>query len=240
MYEEDLAEVYDTIYVTGVGKDYRAEAIAIAGLIRRRCPRAASLLDVACGTGLHLSHLRRHFDHVEGLEAAAAMRRRAEARLPGVPIHSGDLRGFAIGRRFDAVTCLFSAIGYVRDETELNAGLAAMAAHLNPGGVLVVEPWFTPEQWRDGSLHHTVAEDGGRTVIRVSHSTRTGRTSVLSMHYLVAEAGVGVRHFTDEHALTLFTEEAYRAAFAGAGCVDIETVSGWTEGRPRLVATIPS
>jgi SAM-dependent methyltransferase len=140
VYGDELAEVYDLLYAEGHGKDYQAEAAELATLIRHRCPQARSLLDVACGTGGHLLHLRRHFDHAEGLELSAPMRARAAAKLPGVPIHGGDLRDFHLSRRFDAVTCLFSAIGYVRDLHELRGGVRTMTAHLNPGGVLVVEP----------------------------------------------------------------------------------------------------
>jgi len=34
----------------------------------------------------------------------------ARTRLPGVPLFEGDMRSFELDRRFDAVTCLFSAI----------------------------------------------------------------------------------------------------------------------------------
>jgi SAM-dependent methyltransferase len=239
MYDQDLADVYDALYVAGTAKDYRAEAVALARLIRDRCPEADSLLDVACGTGEHLTHLRNQFGRVEGLELSAPMRRVAAAKLPDVPIHAGDLRAFDLGRRFDVVTCLFSAIGYVRGPDELRAGMTAMVAHLNPGGVLVVEPWFTPAQWQEGSVHHTALESGGRTVVRLSHSTRTGRTSMMTMHYLVADPRTGIRHFTNEHVMTLFTDEEYLAALAAAGCRDVTAVPGWAEGRPRLVGTAP-
>ena len=62
------------------------------------------------------------------------------------------MRSFDLGRRFDAVTCLFSSIGYLLTPEDLEQGIARMAAHVAPGGVLVVEPWFTPDAWRPGSL----------------------------------------------------------------------------------------
>lgn len=39
------------------GKDYAAEATGLHELIQARRPGAASLLDVACGTWAHLTHL---------------------------------------------------------------------------------------------------------------------------------------------------------------------------------------
>ena len=49
------AHLYDLFYEQGLGKDYAAEAAMAADLL----PGANSLLDVACGTGLHLQHLCR-------------------------------------------------------------------------------------------------------------------------------------------------------------------------------------
>ena len=77
----------------------------VAGLIRRRHPMADSLLDVACGTGLHLSHLRNAFAHVEGLEISVAMRVAAVDRLDGITVHAGDMHDFQLHRTFSAVIC---------------------------------------------------------------------------------------------------------------------------------------
>jgi SAM-dependent methyltransferase len=121
-------------------------------VIRSRVPDARTLLDVACGTGRHLELLSDGY-RVEGLDLDAQLLAVARERLPSVPLHSGDMRDFELGRRFDVVTCLFSSIGYVRDDDELDRAIAAMARHLSPGGLMVVEPWFTPEMWNVGQLH---------------------------------------------------------------------------------------
>lgn len=54
MYEEFLASIYDDLYVHGLGKDYEVEANEIRRIIAEHHPAALSLLDVGCGTGLHL------------------------------------------------------------------------------------------------------------------------------------------------------------------------------------------
>ncbi|HVW90094.1 MAG TPA: class I SAM-dependent methyltransferase, partial [Gaiellaceae bacterium] len=51
-------ELYDLEYA---GKDYAAESAAIARIVHERNPGARTLLDVACGTGKHLEHLRHEF-----------------------------------------------------------------------------------------------------------------------------------------------------------------------------------
>ncbi len=237
VYDNRLADVYDQIYAAA-GKDYAAEAAAVTDLIRQRNPGAASVLDVACGTGEHLRHLQDLFAHVEGVELAESMRAVAAAKLPQTVIHAGDMRTFALHRSFDAVVCLFSAIGYLRDTDELQAAVVQMAAHLAPGGVLVVEPWFTPEQYHDGAVGHLVAEQDGRTVVRMSHSRRDGHLSLMDMYYLVGDSG-GVRFWTETHEMGLFTIEEYRHALALAGLETVELVTGWRQGRDRFVAVKP-
>ena len=54
------------------------------------------------------------------------------------------MTAFDLGCRFDVVTCLFSSIGYVGTVERLDQAIATMAAHLEPGGTLIVEPWLSP------------------------------------------------------------------------------------------------
>jgi SAM-dependent methyltransferase len=235
-HDQDLASAYELIYVVAGGKNYQREAYDIADLIRQRHPTANSLLDVACGTGLHLSHLRHSFAHVEGLELADPMRRAATARLDGIEVHAGDMRDFRLARTFSAVTCLFSAIGYARSVDELHQTLDCLAAHLEPGGVLVLEPWFTPSQWIAGPVDTGMADDGRRHLTRMCVSHRTGTTSTLTMHYLLGETGTGIRHWTEEHSLTLFTNAQYLRAIQQAGLRDVQWLPGWRDQRPRITA----
>ena len=48
------------------------------------------------------------------------------------------------------VTCLFSAVGYMTTEADLDAAVANMAQHVRPGGVLLVEGWITPDAFLPG------------------------------------------------------------------------------------------
>ncbi|MFD0485964.1 class I SAM-dependent methyltransferase [Saccharopolyspora spinosporotrichia] len=174
MYEGGFAELYDRFY-RGRGKDYAAEAAQVARLVRDRLPSASSLLDVACGTGTHLRRFADLFDDVTGLELSAAMIEVARPQLGGIPVLQGDMRDFALDREFDAVTCMFSSIGHMRDGAELDQALASFARHLAPGGVVVVEPWWFPEDFLDGYVAGDVVRDGDLTISRVSHSARRRR-----------------------------------------------------------------
>jgi SAM-dependent methyltransferase len=210
-----VADLYDPIY-RARGKDYDRESRTLVDLIGQRCPGAAALLDVGCGTGQHLARLRARF-RVEGLDLDAGMLAHARARLgPDVPLHRADMAVFELGRRFDVVTCLFSALGYVRTVRRLRSAVAAMAAHLNPGGLLVVEPWIHPEDWQAGTLHAVFVDEPGLKAARIGVSAQRGRLSISDLHFLVATPE-GVQRLREKLILGLFTDREYRAAFAAAG-----------------------
>jgi hypothetical protein len=126
------------------------------------------------------------------------------------------MRTFDLGRQFDAVTCLFSSIGFALDLETLVAAVGRMAAHVAPGGVLLVEPWITPERWMPGRPHLLTAEREGLVFARVTHTDRDGRISTTDMHYLVGTSD-GVESFRELHELGLFSEDEMRAAFESAG-----------------------
>lgn len=234
MYGAELAEIYEVIH-QGKGKDYQAEAEEIARRVRTARPGAATLLDVACGTGAHLRHFSELFPHVEGLELAEPMAAAARRRMPGVPVHTGDMRDFGLGRTFDVITCMFGSIGYASTEAELKSTLACFARHLEPGGVLAIDPWWFPETYLDGYVGGGLSNADGRTVARVSHSTREGDASRMTVHYVVADAESGVRHFVETHLISLFSRERYEAVLAETGFT-VEYVPGLHSGRGLFLA----
>ena len=147
---------YEAIY-DARGKDYAAEAAWLRAAIGVAVPNAKRLLDVACGTGAHLRILHRHFA-VEGIDADPVMIAIARERLPGIPFRIGRMQDLHVDEPFDVVMCLFSSIGYVADEAELRATFERFAAAAAPGGMVIVEPWVRPEDWRDGWMDATFVD----------------------------------------------------------------------------------
>lgn len=213
---DSTASYYDAIYTAM--KDYGLEAGRVCELIAaHQLAQATCLLDVACGTGLHLEHLRHHFD-VMGIDLSQAQLDIAVSRLPGIPLHHADMINFDLGRKFGAVTCLFSAIGHLLTEVELHAAIARMAAHLEPGGLLVVEPWLSPEAWRDGHLSVETAElDGHRKIVRISRSWRDERITHLEMHHFVTNPPDPAEYILEHHQTALYARDEYLGAFQAAG-----------------------
>jgi SAM-dependent methyltransferase len=206
------ARIYDPIYASI--RDYPGEAEELDRLIQDRRPGARTLLDVACGTGAHLEHLTGY--EVEGLDLDPEMLAVARERLPAVVFHEGDMASFDLGRRFDAVVCMFSSIGYVRTEERLRSAIASMARHLEPGGVLVVEPWLSPDVWLDRHVGAVFVDEPELKIARMNISQRQIEVSILDFEYLVGTPD-RVEHFTERHELGLFTVEQYLDAFRAAG-----------------------
>ncbi len=214
MYDAEFAEVYDEIYLNH--KDYAEESRRIRELALDRFPAAATLLDVGCGTGEHLTYLRKDFDTV-GIDIAEPMVNVAREKLGDVPVHVGDMRDFDLGATFDVICCMYSAVGYLADLAGYVAAVRTMAAHLVPGGVLIVEPWILRENWNGGQLIQATFESNGNLISRMGKwTTREGR-SFIEMHYLVGSPS-RVRHFVDLQELSLFSREEYETAFVEAGC----------------------
>lgn len=203
---------YDAIYS---GKDYATEVARLREFIQASNPDARTLLDVACGTGKHLEHLRLHYE-VEGLDLEPGFSALARERLPGVPIHEGDMRDFVLGKKFDVVTCLFSSVAYMTNMHDLASSIKTMAAHLAERGLLIVEPFFSPGQFEAGRPWSLFVDEPDVKIARLDVPQVEGTVGIVPFHYLVATSE-GVEHFTELHRLGLFTHDEYEDAFEGAG-----------------------
>jgi SAM-dependent methyltransferase len=223
---------YDAIYSW---KDYAEEAQRLKRFIAQHKRSAGhALLDVACGTGGHIPYLRDDFAY-EGLDLDPEMLALARNRFPDIPFHQGDMVTFSLGRQFDVVCCLFSSIAYTRTAPRLYQAIATMAAHVCPGGVIVIAPFLTPDAWDPGHPYALFVDQPDLKIARMNVSRADGTVALLNFHYLVATPE-GVEHFTEHHELGLFTDAEYRAAFAQAG-LDVTYDAEGLIGRGLYVGT---
>ncbi len=203
---------YDTIYQF---KDYRKAVERMHQLIQKERPGSASLLDVACGTGKHIEFLKDNYQ-VEGLDLNPELLEIARSRCPDTIFHEANMTRFSLNKKFDVVACLFSSIGYVQTKENLQSAVAAMAAHLVKGGLLIVEPWIWPEKYWKGNLVANFTEEEELKISWMYIHEQEDMRSVFDIHYLVGTKEE-INHFSEKHVLGLWTDEEYREAFTKAG-----------------------
>lgn len=209
------AALYDFFYSRL--KDYPAEAHQIATLLREVHPHAVTILDVACGTGEHARLLAESYGYrVDGVDIDPEFVRIAQAKLSNGTVYRADMTALLLGRWYDVVLCLFSSIGYVRTLEDLRRTLVCFREHLTEGGVVLVEPWFTPEAIQHGRVNLQTLEDAGLKMCRMSRMEVQGRLSRMHLEYLVGREE-GIEHFSELHELGLFTVEEMLEAFRSAG-----------------------
>jgi hypothetical protein len=91
-----------------------------------------------------------------------------------------------------------------------------MADHLKPGGLLLLEPWFSPRQWTVGRLNANFVDQPDLKLARISISRRGGNLSFNDEHFLDASKK-RIEYFVERLELGLFAPEDYVDSFRYAG-----------------------
>ena len=216
-------------------KDYHQESDLLEALVKEHSRISSkSWLDVACGTGKHLEHLRRRYE-VAGVDLSPEMLRIARRRLPGVPLLRGDMRSFRTRRTYDVVSCLFSAIGHLRTQRDVRAAFANFYRHLNPGGVAIVEPWFEPRGFHDGFVNLRTYQGPEGTIARMAFSRKEGDRSIVRYHFLIGKAGKGVTHFVEREPGLLVSRDRLTSLMSEVGFKAHFLPKGLAPGRGLLI-----
>ncbi len=233
----DRADLYDAIYHF---KRYDEEAARIHELLGQYgVAEGSSLLDVACGTGSHLSYLKRWYD-VAGIDVSDAMLDLARRKLPGISLVKADMGRFDVERPVDALLCLFSSIGYLLNRERLESAARCFAAALRPGGVLIVEPFVPPSDFVAGRLMMHTFDGEDLKCARTCVPGRDGERAILDFHWLVLRKGrTTVEHFVERHELWLCRHELLAEVLQHAGLSVRREARGLAPERDLLVAQRP-
>jgi SAM-dependent methyltransferase len=230
------AAYYDEIY-NAMGKNYFKETTKVHKLLQKHIRSGGtSLLDVGCGTGHHAGLLKKYYQ-VAGLDLGPNILSIARKKHPGIRFHQGNMIDFKLKQSFDAIVSLFSSIGYVRTNSGLHKAIKTMAQHLLPGGVMLIEPWFSPNEWHSGGVFTIHVDKPGLKITRMSHGSQKGNISILDFQYLIGTSK-GIQHSAEQHQLGLFTKKEYLAAFGAAGLKVIHDPKG-LDGRGLYIGIKP-
>lgn len=225
---EDIAAVYD---IAKGHRDYPSEAAVVTGLITACAPWATRLLEVACGTGSLLVELRGY--ERAGLDVSAEMLTVARQKLGDhIALYEANMETFEIPEyTFDVILCVDGAVGYIQQE-RLAQTFSTFAKHMVSGGLLIIEPWYTPGDWRPGRVHVVHHERDGTTVIRVGYGHADGS---LDFHTVVGDS-TGVRAFDESYSFALHANSAVTRALQSTQFDDVHTIEAPCYKRGLIVA----
>jgi len=210
-----------------------ADVAAVLRLIAARRPAATALLEASEVAGTYLTQLGRRFEHVEVVTTSAAAGAAAHRALPSAAIHETAVAGLDLPRRFDVAAALGTALATL-PLSALAAAVTALARHLAPGGLLLIEPFWLPDQaTRRSTEARTGRDDAGRTVSAVYRGVPHDGGHLVQRHALIADQD-GVRHVSDARTLYAFGHADYATVLAAAGC-GMDLLPTGLAGRPLVV-----
>ncbi|MDI1466293.1 class I SAM-dependent methyltransferase [Catellatospora sp. KI3] len=140
----------------------------------------ARVLDLGCGKGGNLAHMRAQGHHAVGVDASASQIAHARSRWPDLQLVYGDALAYleAGDEPFDAMYSVFGALWFIDPELMLPAvhrrlrgTLAFSWTHMN--AATAVARWdFEPEEWAGRLAEHGFGEIEYRVIERPASTDR--------------------------------------------------------------------
>jgi ubiquinone/menaquinone biosynthesis C-methylase UbiE len=232
MLHNQLAKYYDRVYSF---KDYLDEAVRLQNLIIKYLESGGnSLLDVACGTGLHLKHLKDDFS-CNGVDISKSMLRIARKNAKGVSFKEADMRTLQLEKQFDIIVCLLSSIGYVKTAAGLEKTILNFSKHLKKGGLALIEPSHAKSVYVIGEPRIAAYDGKDSKIARINYTNFRQATAVLNMHILIADRGKDAKYFVDRHEMGLFGINNTLRIMKAAGLKSKYLKNGLMPGRELFV-----
>jgi SAM-dependent methyltransferase len=233
-YETAFSALYPVVYAHRTREAARPEAAFAA----QRLELSANdlVLDLCCGNGRHMAHLREKTRRVVGLDFSADLLRIArQGCAAGTCVVQADMRAAPFVNVFDVVTNFFTSFGYFVTDEENAAVVNVIARALKPGGRFFID-YVNPAYLRNNLVPHstryhhefTIVEDRwlDQAMPRVNK-----RTTLLCRSNIVA---------TFEESVRLYTHAEMAAMIAGAGLALHATFGDYAgadfgEAYPRMI-----
>lgn len=137
-----LADIYD---ILNPKEDVYLQRPFFDSLVEKY--NVGTVLDCACGTGIHLSLFHEMGLRASGSDISGEMLKIAAENTNGlhIPLKQQDFRELQASwsEKFDMVTCLTTSLPYMLTQEDLHTALQSMYDALNPGGVLVITNGIT-------------------------------------------------------------------------------------------------
>lgn len=226
--------LYPVIYAHRTAEAARPEA-AFAAKQLALAP-TDFVLDLCCGNGRHMAHLRRSARRVVGLDFSAALLRLACQDCPGgTCVVQADMRAAPFVNAFDVVTNFFTSFGYFVTDEENCAVMRTIARALKAGGRFFID-YVNPDHVRNNLVPHSVREHHEFMIVEdrwIDNETQrmNKRTTLMCRGNVVTTSDESVRLYSHEEMDSMIGRAglALRHTFG-----DYEGAS-YSEAYPRMI-----
>ncbi len=197
---DKYAAYYDKIYAH---VDYKGESEFINWAVNKhKTSSGVELLDVACGTGSHALILKNNFN-ITGVDINENMLKIAREKVAKANFIQGDMKQLEIGSKFDVIICIFSAIHYNTNYTELECTLNNFYNHMKNGGILIFDLSFNTDNWIEGIVSLDTLVEEELKIARICQSRLENGIFNANFVFLVKDNGE-FDFDIDEHKLGVF------------------------------------
>jgi SAM-dependent methyltransferase len=203
--------------------DYADEAAFVSRVVDEAIVGPAeTLLELGSGGGNNASHLKARF-RCTLTDVSPEMLALSATLNPECEHLEGDMRTLRLGRTFDVVF-VHDAISYLTTEADLGMAIETAAAHVRPGGVVILTPDATTEIFKPETDHGGHEGDDGRS-LRYLEWTHPAEETTYVTDYAILARGPGgeVRVVHDRHTLGVFPEATWRRLISEAGLELVDT-----------------
>lgn len=128
---KEFAKYYDNFYQN---KNYEKEV----NFLKHFIDKEDTILDIGCGTGIHLSLLEQSGYNVEGLDLNEEMLEIAKTRLK-CNLYNQNILDININKRYDVIISMFAVINHLKDIRELEQVLLNLKNILNTNGKIILD-----------------------------------------------------------------------------------------------------
>jgi SAM-dependent methyltransferase len=198
------------------------------------------VLDIACGTGPHLTRLADRGYAMAGLDLSPAnidfVRARLAAKGQRAELVVGDMTDFRLRRPVDAALCMQDSQGHLLTNEQLVAHLRTVGRALRRGGLYIFDRYIA-SSWTDPARSWSWSRRRGRLIVRASFSALNDVNPVSQVfreHMMLEAVENGTRRvYRQTHLSRMVFPQELRALVDLAG--GFEFVQWFYGFKPRLL-----
>ncbi|MFA5094316.1 MAG: class I SAM-dependent methyltransferase, partial [Candidatus Omnitrophota bacterium] len=104
------------------------------------------ILDIACGTGIHLREFARRGYETCGIDSSPEMaeyvKKRSAAEELAADCRVSDMKGFILPGKYSFAICMLDSFRYMLTDEDISIHLGAVSESLDKGGIYFIDLWM--------------------------------------------------------------------------------------------------